>query len=165
VITELGGETCLKTFKDGESYQICDSSALTREDRAIFNAAIEARQGKASIPKPDPRTPRYNKCVEKYHENYYFVSRNCWQDLDTDLNDAFGNWFHQDERKALLMQTKKREAEMKRVVDEGLRKLEFDRETSRRKMTPLERRLDELEEKLSAPCIYYDEMSIARSCE
>lgn len=164
VITQLGGETCLKTFKDGEAYEICDGSELSSGDRAIFNTAIERRQDNASVPKPDPRTPRYNKCVVDNYENYYFIRDHCGTELNADLDAAFGTWWNQDKRRAVYMQTKKREAEMKRTVDEGLRKLENDREASRRKMTPLERRIDELEEKVNAPCIYYDEMNIARSC-
>lgn len=167
VTTRLGGETCVKVFKGEEAYQLCDSSALSPEDKATFNAALRANEERrrASLPKADPRTPRYNKCVDDHIEDYYYVSRNCGMELNADLDAAFGNWFHQDERKAVLMQTVKREAEMKRVLDERTKQMEFDRETRRRQMTPTQRRLDELEEKLSAPCIYYDNMSVARSCD
>lgn len=167
ITTSRSGETCLRTFNGDDAYQICDGSALSPQEKATLDAAIKAKEAGrlALIPKPDPRTPQFNKCVVQFHEDYGPVSRECALKLNDDLDAAFGSFWHQDARKALYQETMKRVQEMRLVSEEKARKMEQEKMDRRRGMTPSDRLIDELREKITAPCRYYDQNYVSQSCD
>jgi hypothetical protein len=115
---------------------------------------------------PDPSTPRFNQCIDTYRAVYNYVLSNCMQALDKDLSGRT-NWL------ALWTEDAKvaKEIAWQRIDEvklESIRQRHADNAAlrdSRAGQTPLQNAIDRLNDAVNAPCIYFDEHHISRSCD
>lgn len=161
-----GGESCLNVFNGDEVKVICEKSVLFSDERIMLNDALDANKKKANAiaePKRDARTPLFNKCVAVFGEEYHYVMRNCWTDLQKDLN-ALNLWFGFTKSKdyiAAEQGAKAWMAEMEKISNVKHKEM-VERVAKRRlSQTPLENAIDALQE----PCFYADRNNIMRSCD
>lgn len=164
--TNKDNETCLHTynFLADKVVTVCDSSVLT-EDERLQMEKVKLREAarREKLLKIDSRTPKFNKCVELFDENYYYVRNNCMLDLISDLSPLSG-WFSFSKSKAAQeaeQSAYRRINEMKIIADLRIKEILNEQGKRRIHQTPLENAID----KLNEPCLYADRDNIMRSCD
>ena len=151
IFTEQNRQACLKE----NDAAICNSFPTTTEDEiAAINAKRAAIQRQLDLLKPDPRTPRFNACAEKFHENYHYVLTSCDQELREDLG-ALRSWWSPTTEASIEARhnVDRRLAEMKRVAEKKSLDRENEVRDRRSKMTASEKALDRLQEAIATACV------------
>lgn len=166
IVTEQERQSCLKENPASEAF-MCNLFPVTTdtEIRQIEVQRAEA-QRRSDLLKPDPRTPKFNACVEEFNANYHYVRTSCVKERYEDINKLKG-WFSSptEASEAARQNTDRRIAEMKRIADKNAADRIRDTWDKREKMTTSERTLDRLKEALSARCVYADSNHIMQSCD
>jgi hypothetical protein len=153
---------CLHTYRSGDAVELCRDGEFTTAERLQMKEAIRSRDAKrAELLKPDPRTPRFNSCVDKYHANYYYVSSECRLELAEDVQALHGWLLKGEVAEAAERSGRLRLSIMEAIAQEELGVALAEQTERRLRQTPLQNAI----EKAGERCMYADQDHIMRACD
>ena len=153
---------CLHTQRWGEPKDLCSAGERTIAENAQFAELIRQRDAmRIEALKPDPATPLFNQCAEKFHYDYNHVGNWCQIELGRDVERLSGFFTKGEAAITADRSGSARLKIMKQIRDEEIDAIRVAQRDRRYRQTALENLID----KANEPCMYADSNNRMQSCD